>query len=507
LKTQTIAHYLRAAAGKQKPPALREGQMAEWDTAKITRRRAITGISASALAASLSVGQSAAAIGDSAAAPASTEFVIRGGYVLPVDPAMTDLPKGDVHVRDGKIVAVAETVDAPGADIIDATRMVVMPGFVDTHWHMWNGIWKGLANGPAEYFQLHRLAPQYTVEDHYVAVQYAAIEAINAGVTTCHNWAHGVRNFDDVQAEMQALVDAGIRAKMGYMGVIQGNPTTRADFQRALDWIAANGKGRIGLGLLLDEGGAHSEDLVKTARDLGLRPITNHGGFMATPQLIGPEFIFTHGANMRPALAGAIAALKVNVALCPGTDPMIGNGLPPILTLLSAGVPLENIAFSVDVTAQSPADPFAALRTMVNAARMQQVAAEGLAGDLLGIVKAAPQWKFSYRDAITSGTLSGANVLGLGDQTGSLTPGKRADIILVRTGDANMLPAGNVNPTYELLQNGEPSNVDTVIIDGIVRKRSGKLIDIDVGATVAKAAESVTALRQRAGMPPLDTNL
>ncbi|WP_181150049.1 amidohydrolase family protein [Ensifer aridi] len=467
----------------------------------MTRRGALGAMGASLLTSVATSGQSASAEEDAAAVQSSRELLIRGGYVLPVDPAMKDLVKGDVHIRDGEIVAVAETVNAPNAEVIDAAEMIVMPGFVDTHWHMWNSIWRGIANDATEYFSRHALLPHYTVGDHHTAVQYAALEAINAGITTCHNWAHGLRDYNDVEAELQALADTGIRAKMSYSGVIQGVATSIEDLQRALDWIAANGNGRLGLGMTLDGAGEHFARQVKMARKLGLRPITDHGTFMAFPDLVGPEFIFTHGAGIAPEAVAIIADKKIGVALCPSTDPMIGNGLPPVYALLSGGVALENISFSVDVTSQTPADPFACLRTLVNSGRIQQVEASKLTGDLMGIVQAGLKWAFSYRDAVQVGTLSGANVLGLADQVGSLTPGKRADIILVRTDAPNMLPAADTNPTFQLVQHGEPVNVDTVIIDGIIRKRHGKLTGVDVGAIVSKAAQAQVAIRKRAGMP------
>lgn len=473
----------------------------------MTRRGALGAIGASLLTSVATSGQPASAEEDAAAVRSSREFLIRGGYVLPVDPAMKDLVKGDVHIRDGEIVAVAETINAPKAEVVDAAEMIVMPGFVDTHWHMWNSIWRGIANDATEYFSRHALLPYYTVEDHRTAVQYAALEAINAGITTCHNWAHGLRDYNDVEAELQALADTGIRAKMSYSGVIQSVATSIEDLQRALDWIAANGKGRLGLGMTLDGAGEHFAPQVKMARKLGLRPITDHGTFMAFPDLIGPEFIFTHGAGIAPETVAIIAEKKIGVALCPSTDPMIGNGLPPVYALLSGGVALENVSFSVDVTSQTAADPFACLRTLVNSGRIQQVEASKLAGDLMGIVHAGLKWAFSYRDAVQVGTLSGANVLGLADQVGSLTPGKRADIILVRTDAPNMLPADNTNPTFQLIQHGEPVNVDTVIIDGVIRKRHGKLTGLDVGAIVAKAALAQVEIRKRAGMPMLDPNL
>ena len=175
---------------------------------------------------------------------------------------------------------------------------------------------------------------------------------------------------------------------------------------------------------------------------------------------------------------------------------MIGAGLPPIHPLLAGGVPLENISFTVDVTAQTPADPFEMLRTLVNAGRIQQIGNTNLGA----IAQANPEWQFSYRDALEFGTLSGANVLGIADQIGSLTPGKRADVIVIRTDDINMLPAPNTDPTMQLIQHGQPANVDTVFIDGQLRKQAGKLVGVDVRKVVADAAAAQAALRARAGL-------
>ena len=95
-------------------------------------------------------------------------------------------------------------------------------------------------------------------------------------------------------------------------------------------------------------------------------------------------------------------------------------------------------------------------------------------------------------------------MLGLDGITGSLTPGKRADVILVRTDQPNMLPVIDANPTFQLVQSGQPSNVDTVIVDGRVLKRNGELVGVDSAAVITAAANAQTALRQRAGLAPLD---
>jgi cytosine/adenosine deaminase-related metal-dependent hydrolase len=422
------------------------------------------------------------------------DFLIRGGHVVSVDPAIGELTRGDVHIRQGAIAAVGEDVAAPGATVIDAGDMIVMPGFVETHWHMWNSIWRGIVNDATAYFQAQSLGAHYTVEDHYNAVRYAALEAVNSGITTCHNWAHGIRDFADAEAEMKALVDAGLRARMGYVGVTRTGVTSRADFERALDWIAQNGEGRLSLSMLLDGANGRFRDLVRLGRELRLKTITDHGAFMAFPDLVGPEFLLTHGTSLTPEQIAMVAQRGVKVGLCPGTDPLIGAGLPPILALLNGGVPLANLSFTVDVTAQSPADPFEMLRTLVNAGRIQQAASSSLTA----IAQAGPAWRFSYRHAIELGTLSGANVLGIADQTGSLTPGKRADVIVVRKSDVNMMPAPDTDPTMQLVQHAQPANVDTVFIDGRLRKQAGRLVGVDVGRVVADAAASQAAIRERA---------
>lgn len=477
--------------------------MTSQDDLRLSRRNFIgaAGLSiAGGLAASQRVAEAAtqSAAKPEAQAPSQQqgEYILRGGHVLPIDDKIGELPQGDVHIRDGKIVAVAPSIKASGAEEIDASNTIVMPGFVETHWHMWNSLWKGLVNDATEYFRMHAVIPTLTVDDHYKAVKLAALEALNAGVTTCHNWAHAVRNIDDMQAEMQALADVGIRARAGYPSVTSNAPTKIDDLRQALNWTRQNGGGRIDLGLILPETGEYFAEQVKAARELGLRPITDHGAFLKHPDLLGPEFIFTHGTDVTPEIIALLKQKGVKMAFCPGTDPMIGAGLPPVYAMIEGGIPFENMSFSVDVSNQSPVDPFASLRMMVNAARIQQANNT----DLLAITKSPPKWAFDYQTAVRVGTLSGANVLGVSNLTGSLTPGKRADVIMVRTDDLNMAANKKANPNYLLIQNAGPANVDTVFVDGILRKRNGKLIGHDFRAFAAEIADAQVAMLARAGL-------
>ncbi len=439
---------------------------------------------------------------------ASREFLLKGGYVLSMYDDIGDIAVGDVHIRDGVIVDIAPSISAPQAELIDASDRVIMPGFVETHWHMMVSHWRGIANDAADYFRLSTvLAPFYTADDHYTAVRYSALDALNAGVTTCHNWSEGMLDQAGAIAEMQALVDSGIRAKMGYSAFNDGELKTAADIERTLAWINENGEGRVGLGLLVD--GSRPDQMaaaVELGRSYGLWPISDHSGGLDYLDLVGPEFIVTHGPGLTEANMRQIAQNDLKVALSPLIDPMIGGGLAPIYPLITNGVPLENISFSIDASAQTPVDPFASLRAIVSAARMQQVESNR-AGQVMGtLVVPQPdtQWEFSYRDAVYVGTYGGANVLGLADQIGSLRPGKKADVIMVRTDMINMLPLTDSYIPYQLIQHAIPSNIDTVFVDGDIKKFNGALLDENLEQVIDDTAQIQRRVRQQAAQDALD---
>lgn len=424
------------------------------------------------------------------------ELLLQGGRILTMDAAGTEIIKGDVHIKNGVIAAVGANISAPAAQVIDASNTVVMPGFVETHWHMWNGLWKGMANDATEYFRLRSLAANYTSKDHYLAVKYSALQAINAGITTCHDWADGVRNYDDFAAHMQALAEVGIRAKASYPGTSSGIAAPRGELVRARDWMQANSEGRMQLGLLLDGAGGFFEQQVRMARELGIAPITNHEGFLNHPGVLGPEFVYTHGTDIQDADIAMVKSYGIKIGLCPSTDPMIGVGLPPIYKLITQGIKRENMGLSVDVTGQTSPEPFEMMRVLVNASRIQQSGMNAI----FDVVKAAPSWVFGYSDALKLATAGGANVLGWADSIGSLVAGKRADVIMVRLDDINMQPSAQSSIHIQLVQCGATHNIDTVIVDGVVRKRGGRLLGVDVKQLTAQVASAQEALRSRAGL-------
>ena len=152
-----------------------------------------------------------------------TEFVIRNAYVLTMDAALGDLPDADVHVRNGAIAAVGRAPQAPGAERIDGAGMIVLPGLVETHWHIWGTLLRSLSGDRPEhgYFPTSRtVGTFYTAKDMYAAARLAAAEAVNSGITFVHDWCHNVRGPEFAEATCARSREAGIRARFSY-----GSPT------------------------------------------------------------------------------------------------------------------------------------------------------------------------------------------------------------------------------------------------------------------------------------------
>jgi 5-methylthioadenosine/S-adenosylhomocysteine deaminase len=159
--------------------------------------------------------------------PPRGELVIRDATVLTMDPSLGDFETGDVHVRDGAIVAIGPRIDLTNVQIIAGGGMICMPGFIDTHWHLWTSLLRPFVRADINevgYFPVsNRLGQLFTPEDSYRSVMLGIAEALSAGVTTVHNWAHNVRSPDHADAELSAMRDAGIRGRFAY-GPAQGMP-------------------------------------------------------------------------------------------------------------------------------------------------------------------------------------------------------------------------------------------------------------------------------------------
>src|SRR5712692_2220180 len=198
----------------------------------------------------------AGATGSAGRLPEQGEVLIRNAYVMTMDAATGDLPDADVHVKQGAIVAVGRSLQAPGAQAIEGRGMIVLPGLIETHWHMWNSLLRSMSGDKREhgYFPTAlALGKAYLPGDMYQGTRLGAAEAIHSGITTVHDWCHNIRAPEYAAANLRALRESGLRARFSY-GAAQGQPGDQpinlADLARLhRDWRTHSNDGLIALGL------------------------------------------------------------------------------------------------------------------------------------------------------------------------------------------------------------------------------------------------------------------
>ncbi len=428
------------------------------------------------------------------------EFVLRGGHVLTMNAAGIDLPAGDVHIRDGIIVAVGENISAAGAEIIDAADMIVMPGFVETHWHLWNTALRGAirADDPkAGYFPLTlRLGPKCTPQDAYASVRLGAAEGLMSGITTLHNWAHNIRTPEHANAELQALKDMGIRSRFSYgwgQDLPLTSPMNLADLTRVQkEWGGSPNMLRLGAALRSPTPGSRGAvpiDVLKVEvdglRKLGL-PMTMHTGVkglvdvLASIGALGPDMMLVHAQGLSEGERRAVAYTKLVYSMSPVIElsfSAVRSGTIQYEELKTLEVPL---GLSIDSSgASASADFFNVMRALMWSDWQRS---------------GAPL-RLPPRRIVQLATIDGARLMGLDKITGSLEPGKRADIITVRKLDLNMAPVQD--PYYSLVFSGQPSNIDMVVADGRIVRRNGAAVGIDVNKIVSEAIASANGILSR----------
>lgn len=427
--------------------------------------------------------------------PDRGEYLIKGGFVLTMDPDAGDLANADVHVRDGRIAAVGASLRAPGAAVIDAGDMLVLPGLVETHWHIWTTMLRSLAGDRTErgYFPTSRTVGSfYDAEDMYVSARLALAEAINAGITFVHDWCHNVRTPEFAEQAIRALDESGIRGRFSYgtpTGAANDAPIDRADLARLHDnWDQYSGDGRLHLGLAWRGVGSDASRADYTAaRERGL-PVSVHvnnfqasaGGIAAIADagLLGPHVQLIHAIWSSPDEIAAVARSGASVSLSPYTELRIGFGFPMTGEYLEAGVP---VGLSVDTPALSgSADMFAIMKAIQNVENGRSL----------------DEFKLTARSVLELGTIVGARSMGMDGEIGSLSPGKRADLIMVDTRQVNL--AVLTDPAHMLVEAAQPSNVDTVFVDGRILKRAGRLTAVDVDTVIEDARAALAAVRRRA---------
>ncbi|MFD6287073.1 amidohydrolase family protein [Streptomyces sp. NPDC060205] len=443
--------------------------------------------------------------------------LLEGAVVLSMDPSIGDLERGDVLIRDGHIAAVGTGLSndprAHDAIVLDCSRLILLPGFQDTHRHAWqNQLRRFLPDVDQDGYltRMHaRLAHHYQPEDMYAGNMVSALGALDAGITTMLDFSHNARTAEHSDAAIDALADTGIRAVHASAAPFNGmwDKQWPDDLVRLADRLPTSGLITLRMGLLpkvkpiIPDILAMSEGNVRLAREMGIA-VSVDGVFGAhaareicslhTAGLLGPDIALIHCTDLNDDAWRAIVDSGAQVSLCPTSDAQVGieSGVSPIQTCLDLGL---SASLSVDVEVCLAPDMFSQMRALLTIQRMN-VFTRRTAGD-----PEAPAL-LTDRQVLEFATIGGARANGLEASTGSLTPGKAADIIGIRTDDVNVFPLNNAVGT--VVQGADSRNIECVFVAGRPVKWQREVVSYDLGRARRIAEESRDRLFRAAGITP-----
>ena len=200
---------------------------------------------------------------------------------------------------------------------------------------------------------------------------------------------------------------------------------------------------------------------------------------------LGPNFLFCHYITATESDRAAMARTKTPLSYSTFTEMRLGttgNARRALMKMREAGV---LVSLSFDATSLSPPNMLEVMRVTRNM---------GIPQERTDTANIPP---LGFYEVIQMATINGAKALGIGDVTGSLTPGKRADIIMLRANDVNIAPLANIETA--VVMGATSSNVDTVLVDGRILKRNGALIACDAPEIVRRAMASSLRICEFAG--------
>jgi 5-methylthioadenosine/S-adenosylhomocysteine deaminase len=397
-------------------------------------------------------------------------ILIKGGTVLSLDRSVGNMAEADVLIEGGMIREVGRSIRARNADVIDAADTIVMPGFVDAHHRLWQSLFRNLGAAPTADLSAH-----FTPDDVYAATLTGLLQALVAGITTVVDRCDASGSGEHVQAALSAHADSGVHTVF-VSSVAAPHPLVEVRSAAASpDVVEAD----------LDAVAASLVEARRRGERIHARAGTSaaSGGEIAElgrRGLLGPDVTLYHCTHLSGADFDAIASSSTGVVLTPASD--MADGAPPPLVQEFIDRDIRP-GLGVGDEALAPGDMFAQMRSVISVQHAtsfdRKLAGKGGVPNLM-----------NTRDVIRYATIDGAKAIGLADVTGSLSPGKRADIIMLRTDRPNISPVND--PIGAVAWGMDTSNVDWVLVGGIPL--------VERGAPVADVARvrglAIDALRR-----------
>jgi 5-methylthioadenosine/S-adenosylhomocysteine deaminase len=421
--------------------------------------------------------------------------LLRCGWLVSMDPKLGNLRDAEILIEDGRISGVGAKLGASADETVDAREMIAMPGLVNAHLHTFQSALRGLGSDwtAPEYFRLQAgdMSTRYQPEDNYLGNLLGALNQIDHGVTAVLDFCHNLKSREQVDRSIDGLEESGIRAVFamarGMDSPMTPNAPQAAGRRPLAEEATALRKGRLAsddrlVTLALAMSGPHwatyemCEEHARLAKHLAVL-LCSHAtkkskdarvpdGYdrLAADGLLGPDHNLVHCQLLTDEELQRILETGASI-----TSTCM-NELHDYPEYPAAGR-VHRLGFlpsiGVDVEVQVPADMWRETQTALRAARQEAMA------DLAKVGKKAERMPVLARDALAWATLGGARAMGLEKKVGSLTPGKQADLILLRATDLNLCPVHDA--TY-VIEQAHAGNVDSVMIAGQFKKRGGKLL-------------------------------
>lgn len=426
-------------------------------------------------------------------------ILIRDGRVLTMAPGAAEAAV-DVLVRGGRIAEVAPAIDCADAEVIDAAGRIVLPGFVDTHRHVWQTQLRTVAADWSlfDYFAQMRLVYSafYGPEDVFLGNHVGALEALSAGITTLVDHCHILHTPEHTDEAVRGLDESGIRAVFCY-GLFESpsyrdDPVRtalapgwrREDARRLRRGRLASDDARVRFGFAPAEIDANPYEVnveeIAFARELGAHRISCHvamGAYdsgqrfverLGRDGLLADDLLFVHGSALTDAELARMAESGAAVSATPETEMQMGMGFPVAFRARDAGV---RSSLGIDIVSNYSGDMFAQMRLCLQASR-------ALANAGYERRDRAPRTiRPGIRDVLELATRDGARAIGLADRIGTLEAGKQADIAILRTDAIHMTPA--IDAAAAIVLNANAGDVETVLVGGRIVKRDGRLVGVD----------------------------
>ncbi|MFF0339902.1 amidohydrolase family protein [Kribbella sp. NPDC004875] len=386
----------------------------------------------------------------------------------------------DVLIDAGRIAAIGNGLRVD-AEVIDARDRIVVPGFVDTHRHLWQTALRGIAVDAnlGGYFErvLGTYGARFRAEDVAAGNLVGALECLDAGITTVQDYSHVQRTPDHADAALDALRRSGIRAVFGYgPSPLSGGAVDARQMRRIMDRRSE----RLGLAVAAIGPSFAPFETVQAdwelADALDVPVVVHISSSSDTPDpvtrlrdagLARRNTLYVHGNNLPDSELKVIAETGAAVSITPTVEARMEMGEPLAGRLRAAGV---HFSLGIDVVTTAAGDMFRAMHEVLS----------------LGYTT------FSAADVLQLATVGGAKALGLAD-VGSLAVGNQADVVLLRGTDVN-LAGGMHDPVATVVTAAHPGNVETVLVGGTPVKRDGRLVSTSLPAALAALAESTTYL-------------